>query len=461
VDIRITRRCGGLLAAVVVALACSAASATAGAKTYQVRQHADPAPNGCTKHDCSLREAISAANAHPGADVVGLRGGNYKLTRKNKGGVGDNDNERGDLDVTDPVTIEHIGKGRSKLDANGLDRILQVVGPGNPTKLLKLKLIGGKNPAPEPTKRIIVPTGGGILSYESPLTLIKCAVIGNAAKGGGGIEAEAGLTMKQGVVTNNSATTGAGGGIDAIHGTVNIALSTISHNKSAGSGAGVAIDAGTLHLQKSTLSANTAGTSGGGVFLYNSPPSTIDTSTLNNNVARGASGGGLELEFSTLGATDSTIAANQSATDGGGIYSSNSTVTANGLTVAKNRADRDTNGSGVDGGVAVALGTFHLENSIMGKNRAGNDYDDCGGTFASGGGNVVMKPSDCGGFVGLDTLNKDPKLEKLDTNGGPTRTMGLKQSSPAIGAAVKATSTSHDQRGEKRDKHPDSGAFER
>ena len=78
----------------------------------------------------------------------------------------------------------------------------------------------------------------------------------------------------------------------------------------------------------------------------------------------------------------------------------------------------------------MALGTFNLDNSIVGKNRAGNDNDDCGGTFASGGGNVVMKPTDCGGFNGLDVLNKDPKLGKLDTNGGPTRTMVPKQSAP-------------------------------
>ena len=108
----------------MIALVCLAGGAGASAKTYRVTQHADPAPNGCTKHDCSLREAIGAANANPGADIVGLRGGNYKLSRANQGGVGENDNQRGDLDVTDPVTIEHIGKGRAKIDANGLDRVL-------------------------------------------------------------------------------------------------------------------------------------------------------------------------------------------------------------------------------------------------------------------------------------------------------------------------------------------------
>ncbi len=444
----------------VVVLASLAMAAGAGAKTFRVTQHADPAPNGCTKHDCSLREAISAANANPGADIVGLRGGNYKLSRANTGGIGENGNDRGDLDVTDPVTIEHIGKGRAKIDANGLDRVLEIVGPGNPTKLLKLKIIGGKNPPLDPTKRIIIPSGAGIFSTASHLTLVKCAVIGNKGKAAAGIEADGGLTLKQVIVSNNTSSGGAGG-IFAFNGTVNIALSTIDHNKTTGAGGGISLDAAALHMQKTTVAANTAGTTGGGVYLYNAPPSTIEASTINNNIAKAGTGGGMEVEFSTVGLTDSTFDANQSADDAGGIYSSNTTATANGITVAKNRADRDTNGSGVDGGIGVALGTFNLENSIIGKNRAGNDNDDCGGTFASGGGNVVQTPSACGGFVGLDVLNKDPKLEPLDTNGGPTRTLGLKKSSPAIGAAVKATATKNDQRGEKRDKHPDSGAFER
>ena len=458
-----TWRGGRFLAAAVTALACLVAAAGASAKTYRVTQHADPAPTGCTKHDCSLREAINAANAHPGADIVGLRGGNYKLSRPNLGGIGENNNDRGDLDVTDPVTIEHIGKGRAKIDADGLDRVLSVVGPGNATKLLKLKIIGGKNPAPDPVKRRIeTGSGGGLLSYDSPLTLVRCAVIGNqGADSGGGIEADGGLTMNQVIVSNNSTNSGTGGGIFAFGEPVKISLSTIDHNHSANAGGGIALDTAALHMKKTTVSANVADAGAAGVYLYQSPASTIDATTINNNVGHNSDGGGLEVDFSTLTVTNSTIASNQADFDGAGIRASGSTISGNGLTITQNRADHDTNDTGLGGGIHTAGGTFNLANSIVAHNRAGNVPNDCTGAFSSGGGNVIQTTAGCTGFGGLDVLGKDAKLAKLDTNGGPTRTIELENGSPAIGAAIKSSATTHDQRGQKRDKHPDSGAVER
>ena len=150
-------------------------------------------------------------------------------------------------------------------------------------------------------------------------------MIGNKGAGiGGGIEADGGLTLKQGIVSNNATTAGGvGGGISAINGPVNVSLTTIDHNQAGGNGGGIALDAAALHMAKTTVASNSAGT-GAGVFFYGSPASTVDSSTINNNTSRGTSGGGFELEFSTLDITNSTIVANQSATDGGGIYSSNS-----------------------------------------------------------------------------------------------------------------------------------------
>jgi hypothetical protein len=85
------------------------------------------------------------------------------------------------------------------------------------------------------------------------------------------------------------------------------------------------------------------------------------------------------------------------------------------------------------------------------------------GTFGSGGGNLLSVATGCAGF-GLgagDFLRANPKLGKLKRNGGPTKTVALKKGSPAIGKAVKAKAPKRDQRGVKRDKRPDIGAFER
>ena len=48
--------------------------------TFDVTRMDDPAPNGCAVGDCSLREAILAANAAGGADIINLPTGTYLLT---------------------------------------------------------------------------------------------------------------------------------------------------------------------------------------------------------------------------------------------------------------------------------------------------------------------------------------------------------------------------------------------
>jgi CSLREA domain-containing protein len=85
---------------------------------------------------CSLREAISAANspgtasdcgtASSGANTIVLPAGHYTLTLP---GAGEDNNLTGDLDIRAPVTVVGAGAGASIIDANGIDRVLQVL-PG-------------------------------------------------------------------------------------------------------------------------------------------------------------------------------------------------------------------------------------------------------------------------------------------------------------------------------------------
>ena len=109
--------------------------------------------------------------------------------------------------------------------------------------------------------------------------------------------------------------------------------------------------------------------------------------------------------------------------------------------------------------------TFSTVNSIIALNRAGAASDDCHGAFDSDGGNLVGNVGGCTGFGGTDVLGPNPKLGQLADNGGPTKTLALKQGSPAIGKARKVSAPRVDQRGRKRDAHPDivgpSNAFPR
>ena len=79
------------------------------AATFTVTKTADT-NDGICDGDCSLREAIIAANANPGADTIILPAGIYTLTIP---GTGEQAAATGDLDITQPVTISGAEIGRA------------------------------------------------------------------------------------------------------------------------------------------------------------------------------------------------------------------------------------------------------------------------------------------------------------------------------------------------------------
>lgn len=76
------------------------------AETFEVSRGDDPAPDGCLAGDCSLREALEAAQATPAADTVRLGEGQYFVTR-------------GDLGVFGSVVVEGAGSAASSVVASG------------------------------------------------------------------------------------------------------------------------------------------------------------------------------------------------------------------------------------------------------------------------------------------------------------------------------------------------------
>ena len=56
-----------------------AAPAVAQATTFTVTRRDDPSPGACAASDCSLREAVRAANAGSGGDRIVLPAGLYRL----------------------------------------------------------------------------------------------------------------------------------------------------------------------------------------------------------------------------------------------------------------------------------------------------------------------------------------------------------------------------------------------
>jgi trimeric autotransporter adhesin len=450
-----------LTAGALAALVATWAPVAAG-KSFEVTRHNDPVPGPCTPNDCSLREAVLAANQNLGeADRIVLpnRRRPYELEQP---GTGEDGAMTGDLDLNnDRVRIVHPGRGRATIDANELDRVFELYAEA---LLQRLVVTGGRNPGAE---------GGGIRA-GADLKLLRSRITGNRNLGSGaGISVNGGLlTLSRSTVSNNQSTDAAGftgGGIQAIgDADVVIRRSRIVGNQSTGDGGGLYLGAGSARVLDTTIANNQAPFGGGGIHTDASLPVVIRDSTLSDNETSGE-GGGIEA-FSRVVVTNSTLAGNVAFDDGGGIYGG-SDVTLNAVTVTRNVADSNGDSIGTGGGLYYAIAPgFEVENSLIALNRVGdgtrNDcYADPSDPFDSLGHNLLssLGPStSCLGFEHpSDRVRANPRIGKLANNGGPTKTIALKAKSAAVDTAKRATAPNRDQRGVKRDRRPDIGAFER
>jgi predicted outer membrane repeat protein len=110
-------------------------------------------------------------------------------------------------------------------------------------------------------------------------------------------------TLRDGVVTANSATEG-GGIYNTAFATLDVRGSSFSGNTASDSGGGI-YNLGTATLQQSTVSSNTAANDGGGIFNGTSGTLAVkDSTVLGNSALSGAdiyNLGALTLDDSTVG----------------------------------------------------------------------------------------------------------------------------------------------------------------
>ncbi len=355
--------------------------------------------NDDPKHGLTLREAVTKANNRLGTDKIVLLGGKtYDLSIPNSAGDEDAD-ATGDLDILDSLRIVSSNKKRATVDANAIDRVFEV-GPASAASasFRYVKIRGGKTSSG---------SGGGIELDHGSLGLAKSAVSGNAGFNGGGIETSGPLTISKSTISGNSSAAGCCGGI---------------YSNSGGA-------------------------------------ATINRSTISGNFADGCCGG-IGTEGDLLSVTNSTIAGNVTNGSGGGVNSGATLL--NSVTVVRNRAEANDIGTGDGGGIYRFEGSFVVRNSIVALNTVGQGggSPDCFGSFSSAGVNLLTSLSGCTGFGPPNILTSDPKLGSLKNNGGPTKTIALLKRSPAINHAGSGA-PSRDQRGVKRGKHPDIGAYEK
>ncbi len=342
---------------------------------------ADLLANKGTDGHISLREAITAANNTVGPDTIGLDNTGLFATPQTIMLAGT------ELPIIDALTITGTGAANLTIDANHLSRIFNIDNANSSNhiavEIVGLTLTGGNASSANGrggaiysrenlTLRDAVVTGnsassgGAINSNNSGTTMIENSTLsGNSAAQGGGISCGGTTTIQTSTITANSADSG--GGIYA-HGTTTIDYSIISMNSAGWRGGGIVSRSGTTTILNGTITGNSA-SNGGGIFAgYFSGEMTIESSTISGNSAGG--GGGIYFDnYSMKTIRNSAISGNSASESGGGILSrtNGGTTTIEYSTISSNSASG--NGGGI-WSVTNPHSTTTIQNSVLSGNSA-------------------------------------------------------------------------------------------
>ncbi len=496
-------RSGAILAAVSSVLL---GASSAGAASFTVSRTDDPVPGACAVGDCSLREAVNAANAAPGSTIT-VPAGTYTLTIPGGDDAATNPNI-GDLDMLAAMTINGAGVGSTFVQSgatpfSGIHRIFD----NHSTNAVVISNMTIRNGYVDPT---VDSSFAGCVRNTGVLTLSSVNVTGCLTRvGAGGVGSFHNLTVVNSNITGNkvSSLTGAfvsGGGISggpgAILGassTVTIINSSITNNIAESAGnlintaqGGGFVNTAIMNISFSVIDGNQALQVGGGISTGNM---TIQNSTFSNNKARYDTGG-LDND-GTMSIDGSTFAANVSgfgcatpaecnnALAGGILNTANGIMTVNNSTISGNSCVASSGGilnaqgsltitsstitlntCNFAGGLGVS-DTTSIKNTIIANNTAPLGGPDCAATAAhltSQGHNLIRSLSGClmAGDTASNITGVDPKLSAFQNNGGSTFTHALHFDSPAIDAGLACPAT--DQVGTARPQGPqcDIGALE-
>jgi len=376
--------------------------------------------------DCSLREAIRAANtngamdacpAGSGADTINLPSGTYTLSIT---GMNEEAGLTGDLDIASGLTLAGAGTTSTIVDGNGIDRVFDITGA---------YVVNFSNVTVRNGNVGSGANGGGFYNYGT-LTLNNVIVSNNHAHDGGGLINVGIAVLANSKVIDNTVSDSGGGIRNDI--TMTISNSFVGNNIASAFGGGVS-NGGTLTIIDSTINNNTAITFGGG-GIYNYGILTVNNSTVGAN--SGSDYGGGINNVSSLTLNNSTVSGNTISARGGGIYNAllSFSMALNNSTISDNSASQ---GGGIYNDRVGTLRNTIVANSISGGDCFSNNSQSILNNISS-----IIEDNSCG-FTG----GSDPLLGPLADNGGPTQTHALLPDSPAIDAGNNVTCTTTDQRG--------------
>lgn len=309
-----TFRASGLIA-VFTFLICLFAAQSAQAQLTLTVTRTDDRNTTCVSGDCSLREAVAAANAAATNDTI-----NFAIP------AGDAGCTSGVCTITLASEISIANNGSLTVNGTGARSLIIDGGAG--------------------TNRILF---SNLATFNlSGVTLTGGGGTGATLSGfGGAILANRGTTTISGVYFN--ANTGArnGGGIYFRFGTNHrVENSTFSGNTASGSGGGIYVEATSLTVVNTTLTGNTVGSVGGGIIAADSGTLTLRGDTITANTAN-FGGGGIYRDTGTLDFGNTIIAGNTGTSDLPEIYFFNGgTATSRGFNLVGDSAGDSTANNG-------------------------------------------------------------------------------------------------------------------
>jgi hypothetical protein len=413
----------------------------------------------------SLREAIGAAG--DGSTII-FSGVSGTITLSSQ------------LNIYNSITI--TGPGSATLSVSGGDAVRVFYIAGVDVSVSGLTITNG---------RVTDDYGGGIFKLSGTLMLDQVVISHNQAVksesvgfGGGIANFSGSLNITNSTLSYNTASNMGGAIYNYFDAGLLMTNVGVDHNQGNSEGGGLAIrgpieghTAGTVSLDKVSITNNSAPSDSGG--MYSDDSMSITNSLIANNSTSGYAGGlffydgGTGTQPITITMTNSTISGNSAVSGAGGVFISLtqalSSVTLNDTTIANNQII----GSSTGGGIFVNGSGINVENTIIAGNTSNGSSipDDCYGTINSQDYNLIQTTTGCtiNGTTTHNIYGVSPQLAALAHNGGPTETMVLSVTSPAIDAGNPGipgsgldTCASLDQRGIVRPQgaYCDIGAFE-
>lgn len=346
----------------------------AGTEILVTSQADDVTVNG----NCTLREAIRAANlnqgvdacpAGSGADVITLPEGRYYLTIE---GSGEKEGLTGDLDIQDDVSLQGAGMQKTIIDGEMPDRILDIHGGDTSVSIHSLTIQDGflaNGPNSEDSEEIETAGKGGAIYNRGTLTVDRVRFYHNTAdqtvSGDGTVFNAGDLTIRDSIFDKNFAHD-EGAGISGT-GVFLIDGVTFSSNLAVGNAVLMMYSGASGTVQNSVFASNICGTAGSGVIAVDPQAElVIESSVIENNDCDRktiANNGALTL--------DSVIIQNHGAFEGV-IYQQQGTLTILHSWLRNNSTGEEA------GQLTILGGEVHVEQTTISSKDGGFLYQSAG-----------------------------------------------------------------------------------